>query len=339
MGIPGLVSLVVPNYNTGPALELCLRALLAQTYDHTEIILADDCSTDGSADLARSLGVTVVSTGTNSGAATARNTGAEQARGEFVMFIDVDVAMRSDAVERAVAIMRGNDRIGVLCGTYGPEPLIPDGPVETYRCLHQHYWFTEQEGRIGTVHTAICMIRSEVFLDVGPFDTTLRHTEDGDYADRLTARYESHSSNDVRGAHDHDDTLRTIFRKVFHRTRLHVPLYIRQGSLPGGFATGPRASAALAALASVLLLPLLALSPLWAVPAAGLIAWSILADRGLYAFVLRTKGFGFTLFFAAVHHLVNCVIALAGGIGLLQWIVSPRFRTLYGRPVPEVARR
>ncbi|MBO0610485.1 glycosyltransferase family 2 protein [Myceligenerans salitolerans] len=331
MGISGLVSVVVPNYNTGPALRLCLEALLAQTYENMEILLADDCSTDDSVETARALGVTVVSTGVNSGAATARNTGAEHARGEFIMFIDADVAMRPDAVARAVELMRENGRIGALCGTYGPEPLIPDGPVETYRCLHQHYWFTEQEGRIGTVHTAILMIRADVFREVGPFNTALRHTEDGDYADRLTARYESHSSNAVRGAHDHDDSLRTIFRKVFHRTRLHVPLYLRQGSLPGGFATGPRAGAALAALGAVLCVPLIVLSPLWAVVALGLLVGSILADRGLYAFVLDRKGLGFTLFFAGVHHLVNCAIALAGGIGLLQWIVSPRFRRLYDR--------
>ncbi|GAA1858461.1 glycosyltransferase family 2 protein [Myceligenerans crystallogenes] len=332
MTIPGLVSVVVPNYNTGPALELCLRALLAQTYEHTEILLADDRSTDDSVELARSLGVTVVSTGVNSGAATARNTGAAHARGEFIMFVDADVAMQPDAVARAVGILRANERIGALCGTYGPDPLIPDGPVETYRALHQHYWFTEQEGRIGTVHTAILVIRAAVFRDVGPFNAALRHTEDGDYADRLTARYESHSSNAVRGAHDHDDTLRTIFRKVFHRTRLHVPLYIRQRGLPGGFATGPRASAAVAALAALACLPLILFSPLWAVPAVALVAWSVLADRGLYAFVRQYKGFSFALFFAGVHYLVNCVIGLAAGIGLLQWITSPRFRRLYERP-------
>ncbi len=227
-----LVSVVIPNYNYGRALELCLRAALAQTYEPLEVLLVDDCSTDDSVTVAEACGVRVISTGVNSGVATTRNTGAAHARGEIVVFVDSDVAMEPDAIANAVALLDSDPRIGAVCGTYDAEPLIRDSLIEEYRCLHQFYWLAETEGRIGTLHTAICAMPARVFAEIGPFNPRLRHTEDGDYAARICRSYEVHSSTAVRGRHDHDDTWRVVLRKVFHRTRLHIPLYVRRGDLP-----------------------------------------------------------------------------------------------------------
>lgn len=47
-----LVTLVVPMYNVAPYLERCLRSLEKQTYRNIEVIIMDDCSTDGSLDIA-----------------------------------------------------------------------------------------------------------------------------------------------------------------------------------------------------------------------------------------------------------------------------------------------
>jgi len=47
-----LVTLVVPMYNVAPYLERCLRSLERQTYRNIEVIIMDDCSTDGSLDIA-----------------------------------------------------------------------------------------------------------------------------------------------------------------------------------------------------------------------------------------------------------------------------------------------
>ncbi|MGX2993053.1 glycosyltransferase family 2 protein [Streptomyces sp. JNUCC 64] len=334
-----LVSVVIPNYNYGRALELCLRAAQAQTYQPLEILLVDDCSTDDSVAVAEALGVRVVSTGVNSGVAITRNTGAAHARGEIVVFVDSDVAMEPDAVANAVAMLRENPRIGAVCGTYDAEPLIRDSLIEEYRCLHQYYWLAEHEGRIGTLHTAICAMPAAVFAEIGPFNPRLRHTEDGDYAARICRHYEVHSSTTVRGRHDHDDTWRVVLRKVFHRTRLHIPLYVRRRDLPGGIATGPRAGASVAALLALATLPAGLFGALWLLLPAALTAGSLLADTRLYAFVLRRRGIGFTAFFALAHFVVNAAIALGAGIGVIQWLTSGRFRRLYDQPPARDAGR
>src|SRR5262245_52493669 len=119
---------------------MCLRAALDQTHRPLEILVVDDCSTDDSVAVARSLGVPVISTTHNSGVAVARNLGASRARGGILVFVDSDVAMHPDAVARAVALLSTNPRLGAVTGSYDPEPLIDDGAVERYRNFHQYFW-------------------------------------------------------------------------------------------------------------------------------------------------------------------------------------------------------
>src|SRR6266545_924816 len=121
-----LVSVIVPNYNYATSLELCLRAIQAQTYQPLELIMADDGSTDDSVAIAERLGVKVVHTGRNQGAAAARNLGVAQTSGEILVFVDSDVAIYPDTVEVAVARLMADPRLGAVCSIHDPEPLIRD---------------------------------------------------------------------------------------------------------------------------------------------------------------------------------------------------------------------
>jgi glycosyltransferase involved in cell wall biosynthesis len=85
-------SIIVPVYNTAPFLAGCIGALKHQDYDRDryEILLVDNNSTDGSADiLAAATGVTVLSE-TKQGSYAARNLGVRMARGEVIAFTDSD---------------------------------------------------------------------------------------------------------------------------------------------------------------------------------------------------------------------------------------------------------
>lgn len=100
-----LYSVVVPAYQAMDVLRTCLEALIRQTLprDSYEIIVVDDGSTDSTAAVARSAGVDCVVSITHGGPAMARNTGANHARGEIVLFTDADCAPAPDWLAQMVA--------------------------------------------------------------------------------------------------------------------------------------------------------------------------------------------------------------------------------------------
>ncbi|GAA2349061.1 glycosyltransferase family 2 protein [Dactylosporangium salmoneum] len=332
-----LVSVIVPNYNYAESLDLCLRSVLDQTYPNLEVLVVDDCSTDGSVAVAQALGVRVISTGTNGGCGNARNVGVAATTGEILYFVDSDVSLAPDAVATAVRLLRDDPAIGCVCGIEDPEPLLHDSLVARYRGLQYHYWSVTAEGDITFLFPALCALRRDVFEDVGPFNPALRQTEEVDYGYRLTRRWRMVLTREVRGRHDHDHDLRGLLRKLFHRGRLRVPLYLRARRFASGFETQSRAWGSLAAAAALPALLLGLASPwLLVVPAALLVA-SLACDAGMYAFVLRRNGPAFLLAFAALHYLVNVAITAGVAAGALQWLSSRPFRRLYDRTFPVPA--
>ncbi|MFA6429004.1 MAG: glycosyltransferase [Patescibacteria group bacterium] len=105
-GARPLVSIVIPVYNHAKELVACLESLERQTYRHLEIIAVDDGSTDNVSE--RLLGrtwrfpFTFTRFETNQGAPSARNEGFRRAKGEYVLFLDADVTLREDAIDRAM---------------------------------------------------------------------------------------------------------------------------------------------------------------------------------------------------------------------------------------------
>ncbi|WP_245834362.1 glycosyltransferase family 2 protein [Streptomyces aidingensis] len=336
---PPLVSVIIPNYNYARTLRLCLESVRAQTYPNIEVIVVDDRSTDDSVAIAHEYGADVTVTPENIGAPAARNLGAERAGGEVLFFLDSDVALAPDAVAGAAALLTGDPSVGGVCGTYDAEPLIRDSLVEEVRSLQLYAWIHGGQGDISTVYTALFAVRRDVWEEVGGFDPALRHSENADYGHRLSARYRIVLTEAVHGRHDHDDTLRVLISKMFHRARMHMPLYLRRPDFSGGPSNGLRGWATLAALGAVLTAPLAALAGLWALllPVL-LVVLSVVFDGGMYRMVLRRKGLWFCGYFTAVWFLVNVTVALAVFAGLAQWLLSARFRHTYDAPLAAPAR-
>ncbi|MFC8565706.1 glycosyltransferase family 2 protein [Streptomyces sp. NPDC057245] len=102
------LSVIVPFYNVRQYAPDTLRSLRANARDDFEFILVDDCSSDGTADLlARAEselpGAVLVRHERNGGLATARNTGIDRARGEYLTFLDGDDWLAPGYYDRLVA--------------------------------------------------------------------------------------------------------------------------------------------------------------------------------------------------------------------------------------------
>ncbi len=114
------VTVIVPAYNEAASVADTIRSLQAQTARPYEIIVVDDCSTDGTGDVARALGVTVVRPLTNTGSkAGAQTFGLRSVHTSLVVAIDADTVLAPDALER---LLPAFDRPGVAaaCGFVVP---------------------------------------------------------------------------------------------------------------------------------------------------------------------------------------------------------------------------
>lgn len=105
-----MVSIVIPVYNVERYLPACLDSVLSQSYRNLQVILVDDGSPDRSIDVMRSYAeqdhrIQIVRKA-NGGLGAARNTGALQAKGTFLMFMDSDDVLRPDAILTYVRTIR-----------------------------------------------------------------------------------------------------------------------------------------------------------------------------------------------------------------------------------------
>ena len=101
------VSVVIPAYNAAKTLPRMLESVLGQTWRNLQVILVDDGSTDGTAELARGLAekdprLTVI-VRANGGVSAARNAGMALCTGKYIRFADADDAMPMDSIEKMVA--------------------------------------------------------------------------------------------------------------------------------------------------------------------------------------------------------------------------------------------
>lgn len=120
----GCVSLIIPVYNAKDKLTECLESVVCQTYPEMEIIIVDDCSTDGSLEICREFEKRFsnvhVYTKKNEGVSAARNYGLSKATGRFVQFADSDDRLYPEATAHLVNRIQ-QDQSDVVIGGYWNE--------------------------------------------------------------------------------------------------------------------------------------------------------------------------------------------------------------------------
>jgi glycosyltransferase involved in cell wall biosynthesis len=216
-----LVSVVIPTYNRAYCIERTLDSVIAQTHRDLEVLVVDDGSTDGSAELIQRVyghepRIRLI-TQVNQGVSAARNTGLTAARGDFVALLDSDDVWHPWKIEAQLACLAAVPEAGMVWTDM--DAVDPDGAIFSRRYLTTMYsayrWFSREElferwfpfsrlepalaARIGDprvyvgdifsemvlgnlVHTSTVLLRRERLRRVGGFSLELRHTgEDYDF--------------------------------------------------------------------------------------------------------------------------------------------------------------
>ena len=183
---PATIGIVAIGRNEGARLEQCLRSLLSQS---TAVIYADSASSDGSADLARRLGVETVELPGDRplSAAAGRAAGFARLRDKFpnielVQFVDGDCLLDPDWLPTATTFLKSNPRAAVVCGRRfeaKPEASI-------YNAMCDAEWDTP----VGQAQACggDALFRVDAYEAVGGFNAGLLAGEEPELCGRLRAQ-------------------------------------------------------------------------------------------------------------------------------------------------------
>lgn len=110
----GLVSIITPSYNSAQFIPSTIEAIQAQTYQHWELLITDDCSTDNSVEIIhkyveKDSRIKLFQLDKNSGGGVSRNNSIKEAKGRFIAFCDSDDLWTPDKLEKQIPFMVENN--------------------------------------------------------------------------------------------------------------------------------------------------------------------------------------------------------------------------------------
>jgi glycosyltransferase involved in cell wall biosynthesis len=162
-----LVSVILPVYNCERYLSDALNSIISQTYNHFEIILVNDGSTDRSREIAMQFKQRIrYHYQANAGIGAARNAGVDMASGSFLAFLDADDIWPAEKIALQLAVFRSNTDLDVAFGHVRQfiSPELPSDMKGRLRC--------PQEAMPGRLPGAM-LVRRESFFRVGYFSRAI----------------------------------------------------------------------------------------------------------------------------------------------------------------------
>ena len=181
------VSVVIPCYNAEATIAAAIESALSQTWPHTEVIVVDDGSQDGSLEVIRSYGNRILwHAQPNAGGCAARNRGVELSTGECIQFLDADDLLTPEAVASKVARLDSARPRVVPCSTL----TVDETRGIPARMVGPTHWFErdfdlEKLLSSGSPQTAAPLHRKENLLKVGGFRVGLTSCQEHDLHLRL----------------------------------------------------------------------------------------------------------------------------------------------------------
>jgi len=264
------LAVVIPATDRPPSLERCLEAIAAGSRRPDELVVAREPA--------------------GAGPAEARNRGAADAAADVLVFVDSDVEVHSDALERLAARFAAEPGLDAVFGAYDDDPADP-GLVSRYRNLLHHHVHAGAAGEAETFWAGLGAVRREAFEAAGGFDAKrfpAPSVEDIELGMRLRRRGARIALDPgIRGRHLKAWTARTMVATDFGRRGVPwARLLLRDGAGSTALNLGWRRRAS-AASSVALLASLLARRPRLAAAA---LAANLVLDRELYMLLARRGG-------------------------------------------------
>lgn len=184
------VSVIIPSFNSCEIVGDAISSALAQSFPPLEIIVIDDGSTDDTQSVIEAFGAPVQYVRqTNAGPSSARNHGAQLARGDWLAFLDADDQWLPDKIELQLTRANQTAAAAILTGLYWP--------AEVGETIVAYEGSTARDDLISALlcrnvlagGASTLLVRRSAFNAVNGFDESLTAAEDREFLIRLAASY------------------------------------------------------------------------------------------------------------------------------------------------------
>lgn len=275
-----LVSVIIPFHNSERTLKPCLLSVQAAARENTEVILVNDCSSDGSVQIAAEFPFRIINLEKQSGPAEGRNRGAQEAKGKYLLFIDADVILREDSIEKLLKTYEERPDIVGVSAIYSDRPVAP-GLFQEFKAIEETYKYSSYRADQYSAFDTHCgSVRKDVFFEIGGFNTAYKgaDTEDVEFGHALSKKYKNCINPDVAVDHLYANYSKGL-RNYCWRSFCWVKLFLSRLKFEQAVTTGSNAFSVLLALLSIpaVLLCLWRMEFLWlvAICLAAFVLWNI----------------------------------------------------------------
>lgn len=323
------LSVIVPVYNSLEELKLCLAALRQSVYEDFEVIVVDDGSSEPLEALVSSYEFSYVKLAGPLGPARARNRGVAVAGGLYMVFIDADVCVHKDTLERFAEAFAACPEPAAILGSYDEAPWHTNF-FSQYKNLFHHYVHQGGDGETGTFWSGCGAMRRDVFLACGGFDEAryrrpaIEDIELGTWV--KAAGYRLILDRRIQAKHLKRWTFGSLVKSdIFDRGIPWIRLMWRAGASAKTLNVVPsqRLSVALAWL-TALLLPLAAVWPFTGAVAGLTALWLSFLNLDFYRYFLRRRGLWFALRVVPLHWLYFWYCGFSAVIGTFLYFITDR---------------
>lgn len=198
MNTKKMLSIIIPNYNSGKLLKECVESIVNETDESIEIIVVDDGSTDRSIDEIKNFTGIKLIRQPNQGVSVARNTGLKAAKGKYVMFVDADDTLNGNwLLEVKKEIKLNND---LVIFNYNKDKF-PQKIVDSSKKLRGNMMreYAKKMVKLPTLYMTVWgkLIKNSLIKDNNLyFDQDIKLSEDGDFIIQCLLKITSLSLND-----------------------------------------------------------------------------------------------------------------------------------------------
>jgi glycosyltransferase involved in cell wall biosynthesis len=220
-------SIIIPAYNSEITLPALLNSLKKQTYEKDfEIIVVDDCSTDGTCGACHAWEIQPWRLKKNRGPAHCRNLGARRAKGDVLIFTDSDCIVAYDWLEQIERCFAQGDaevimgKLVLLPSNFLGDSISALGFPAGGALGFEKVWKVSEDGFTNSLSSCNFAIKRELFEDVGGFDECFPYAggEDSFLAYSLVqSGYRIKYCPQVLAYHVASDSLKSFLRWQFHR--------------------------------------------------------------------------------------------------------------------------